>query len=54
MYTSVCKNVMLVFDIWYSNLMDLCFALSSIKNLIRPLLLPVRIKKCVVNKSEID
>ena len=35
MYTSVSRNVMLVFDIWYSNLMDLCFVLSSFKKFIR-------------------
>ena len=31
MYTSVSTNVMLDFDIWYSNLMDKCFVLSSFK-----------------------
>ena len=41
MYTSVCRNVMLVFDIWYSNLMDLCFVLSSFKKFIRSFLLPL-------------
>ena len=45
MYGSVSRNVMLVFDIWYSNLMDSCFVLSSFKNFIRSFLLPVHIKK---------
>ena len=44
MYTSVSRNVILVFDIWYSDLMDSCFILSSFKNLIRSFLLPVYMK----------
>ena len=44
MYTSVSKNVMLVVDIWYSNLIDSCLVLSSFKNFIRSFLLPVHIK----------
>ena len=44
MYASVFKNVMHVFDIWYSNLMDSCFVLSLFKNFIKSLLLPVYIK----------
>ena len=41
MYTSVSRNVMLVFDILYSNVMDSCFVLSSFKNFIRSFLLAV-------------
>ena len=44
MYTSVCKSVMLAFDIWYSDLMDSRFVLSSFKNLVRSFILPVHIK----------
>ena len=44
MYTSVCKSEMLAFDIWYSDLMDSCFVLSSFKNLVRSFILPVHIK----------
>ena len=44
MYTSISRNVMLVFDIRYSNLMDSCFVLTSFKNSMRSLLLPVDIK----------
>ena len=44
MYASVSRNVMLVFDILYLNLMDLCLVLSSFKNFIRSFLLPVPIK----------
>ena len=31
MYTSVSRNVVLVFGIWYSDLMDSCFVLSPYK-----------------------
>ena len=44
MYTSVSENVVLVFDIWYSNLMDSCFVLGSFRNFIRSFLLPVHMK----------
>ena len=43
MYTSVSRNVMFVFDIWYSDKMDPCFVLSSSKNFIRSFLFPVDI-----------
>ena len=35
---------MLVFDTWYSNLMDSGFGLSAFKHFIRSFLLPVHIK----------
>ena len=54
MHTSVSKNVKLVFDIWYSNLMDSCFVLSSFKNFIRSFLIASPYKKYVVKKFEID
>ena len=44
MYTSVYQNIMLVFDILHSDLMDSQFVLSSFKNFIRSFLFPVHIK----------
>ena len=55
MYISVSRNVILVFDIWYSNLMDLCFVLSSFKNFIRSFLLPVHMKNILsINLRQIN
>ena len=44
MYTSVYQNIMLVFDILHSDLMDSQFVLSSFKNFIISFLFPVHIK----------
>ena len=44
MYTSVYQNIMLVFDILHSDLMDSQFVLSSLKNFIISFLFPVHIK----------
>ena len=44
MYTSVYQNIMLVFDILHSDLMDSQFVLSSLKNFIISFLFSVHIK----------
>ena len=55
MYTFVSKNAMLIFDIWYSNLMDSCFALNSLKHFIRSFLLLVHVKKMSsINLREVN
>ena len=45
MLTLISKTVMIVFDIWNSNLLDSCFVLRSFRNLIRSFILPFHVNK---------
>ena len=55
MYPSVSKNVILIFGIWYSSLMDWCFVLSLFKNFIRFFSLSLHIKNIsLINLREIN